>query len=166
MRPPPGLQPGGWLKVYPLSQGASTSPPGPTAVVLCGAVGCGDDPCSAQQREGPQPIDISCTARVDLLAPSQPTLAVLLEAHADRQMDAFVAARSSSSSSSSLSLRRRRNPNQKHEAVILSTGLWACSRHPNYFGELSFWWGLWIMGGCSPGLTLLGPVLMTLLFSA
>ncbi len=28
---------------------------------------------------------------------------------------------------------------------FINQGLWKYSRHPNYFGEISFWFGLWIM---------------------
>jgi steroid 5-alpha reductase family enzyme len=27
----------------------------------------------------------------------------------------------------------------------ITTGIWKYSRHPNYFGEISFWFGLWVM---------------------
>lgn len=30
------------------------------------------------------------------------------------------------------------------EGELLSSGLWALSRHPNYFGEIAFWGGLWL----------------------
>lgn len=34
----------------------------------------------------------------------------------------------------------------KKPGDVLQTGLWAWSRHPNYFGELGFWFGLYLFG--------------------
>ncbi len=47
--------------------------------------------------------------------------------------------------------------------TILDTGVWAWTRHPNYFGDTAVWWGLWLITASSwPGvLTLLSPLLMT-----
>jgi steroid 5-alpha reductase family enzyme len=53
--------------------------------------------------------------------------AVLIELIADLQLHHFI----------------------KHRKVpgsFITTGLWAWSRHPNYFGETSFWWGLMLFG--------------------
>jgi len=52
--------------------------------------------------------------------------AISLELIADLQLHAFIA---------------RRQPGE-----FIRTGLWAWSRHPNYLGELSFWWGLALFG--------------------
>jgi hypothetical protein len=53
--------------------------------------------------------------------------AIAIEATADRQLRAF--------------LRTRRDPE-----AILDKGLWALCRHPNYLGEVLFWWGLYLFG--------------------
>lgn len=46
---------------------------------------------------------------------------------------------------------------------IMDRGLWAWTRHPNYFGDSCVWWGLWLIAAAAwPGaLTVLSPVLMT-----
>lgn len=37
-----------------------------------------------------------------------------------------------------------KNPNNK--VRIMQSGLWKYTRHPNYFGEATMWWGLFLMG--------------------
>lgn len=49
---------------------------------------------------------------------------------------------------------------------VMDRGLWAWTRHPNYFGDACVWWGLWLVGGLASGwlpglLTVLAPVAMT-----
>lgn len=52
-------------------------------------------------------------------------------------------------------------------AAPFAGGLWSLSRHPNYFGEASMWWGIWLFGvSAHPAAwwwTLAGPMSMTLL---
>ena len=56
-----------------------------------------------------------------------------------------------------------KNPNNKGK--ILMTGLWSYTRHPNYFGEVTVWWGIWIMiAGLSWSIVaLVSPLLITFL---
>ena len=49
---------------------------------------------------------------------------------------------------------------------VCNVGLWKRGRHPNYFGEMQFWWGIWIMYAAFGGINWLifCPTMMSLLF--
>lgn len=70
------------------------------------------------------------------------------EAVGDYQLDKFLA-----------------NPNNKGH--VLQTGLWKYSRHPNYFGEIAMWWGIFLMAVSVPygWVSVLGPVTITFLIT-
>jgi len=47
---------------------------------------------------------------------------------------------------------------------VLDTGLWAFTRHPNYFGEFAVWWGYFLFALAAGGWwTVLSPLLMSFL---
>ncbi|MFC2159544.1 DUF1295 domain-containing protein [Actinomycetota bacterium] len=74
--------------------------------------------------------------------------AVLIQGISDKQMDLF-------------------KKDSSNKDKYIDKGLWKYSRHPNYLGEISFWWGIWLMQiGIVPKIwvTVAGPILMTLLF--
>jgi len=50
-----------------------------------------------------------------------------------------------------------------NRGVVMDRGLWAWTRHPNYFGDACVWWGLWLItiNGWVPLLTVGSPLLMT-----
>ncbi len=76
--------------------------------------------------------------------------AVVIETVADEQLREFA-----------------KRPDRPAGSVMME-GLWAYSRHPNYFGEMSFWWGLFLFGlAAAPeklGIMLVGPAAITLMF--
>lgn len=48
--------------------------------------------------------------------------------------------------------------------TVLRTGVWAWSRHPNYFGEALLWWGYFVLAlAAGAGWTIFAPLLMTFL---
>ena len=51
---------------------------------------------------------------------------------------------------------------------VLDTGLWRLTRHPNYFGDATVWWGIFLVAADAglPGwLTVLSPALITWLLA-
>jgi steroid 5-alpha reductase family enzyme len=76
----------------------------------------------------------------------------VIEYVADEQMRAFRLAQLSGGS----------------QSRTCEVGLWAWSRHPNYFGEISFWVGVWVVGitasRADAWWTASGPLLMIVLF--
>lgn len=73
---------------------------------------------------------------------------LVVEAVGDAQMTAFKAEPKES------------RPN------VMDRGLWGWTRHPNYFGDATVWWGLWLVGGLGSGwqaglVTIVAPVAMT-----
>jgi steroid 5-alpha reductase family enzyme len=78
--------------------------------------------------------------------------ATVIEYLADEQMRAF----------------RREQVARGDGGKTCERGLWGWSRHPNYFGEISFWVGVWVIGvSASPAdawWTAAGPVTMIVLF--
>jgi steroid 5-alpha reductase family enzyme len=56
----------------------------------------------------------------------------------------------------------------RNHGRYLRTGAWTWSRHPNYFGNITVWWGLWLIavaGAPSIWWTALAPILNTLMLT-
>ena len=103
----------------------------------------------------------SCAAVIAILKPENNFLTIYgyigimiwilgftLEVFADQQKNSF---------------KKNQNTNKK----FISTGLWSRSRHPNYLGEIGFWFGIYFMGvssGFAPFWIIICPLLMLALF--
>lgn len=59
----------------------------------------------------------------------------------------------------------RRFVKYKSKGQIMQSGLWRYSRHPNYFGEATVWWGIYLISISygAPLWTIISPLLITLL---
>lgn len=83
---------------------------------------------------------------VDLLALSLWLFGFYFESVGDAQLKAFVS-------------------NPANKGKLLETGLWKYSRHPNYFGEVTQWWGIFLfslsLSGSLP--VIIGPLTITAL---
>lgn len=57
----------------------------------------------------------------------------------------------------------KRDPD--NEDKLLTSGLWGYTRHPNYFGEVTQWWGIFVIAVSAPHgwIGLVGPATITLL---
>lgn len=56
-----------------------------------------------------------------------------------------------------------KNPGNKGR--LMQSGLWKYTRHPNYFGEVTQWWGIWLvaMGEPISWFGIIGPLTITFL---
>ncbi len=55
--------------------------------------------------------------------------------------------------------------NPENKGKLLQSGLWAYTRHPNYFGEVTLWWGIFLMALAVPNgyIAIMGPLTITFL---
>ena len=89
-------------------------------------------------------IVVSSITRIDVLIGfSICAIGVLYEIISDQQLYNF----------------KKHNSNQ-----IIDCGLWKYSRHPNYYGEILFWWGIYIYTISSKIELVAWPICMTLMF--
>ena len=82
---------------------------------------------------------------IELLGATLAIFGIVFEALADAQLARFKA-------------------DPANAGRVMDRGLWRYTRHPNYFGEFCFWWGLYAIAlGAGGWWTLFSPLLKTLL---
>jgi steroid 5-alpha reductase family enzyme len=59
---------------------------------------------------------------------------------------------------------RRFKADPENEGEVMDRGLWRYTRHPNYFGDATLWWGLGVMAlATGAWWSVVGPIVMTVL---
>lgn len=54
--------------------------------------------------------------------------------------------------------------NKSNRGMVMDKGLWRYTRHPNYFGEVVMWWGIWVASlGNGSWWTIIGPITISYL---
>jgi steroid 5-alpha reductase family enzyme len=83
---------------------------------------------------------------IDILGATVWLLGFYFEAVGDAQLARFI-----------------KNPANKGK--LMQSGLWAYTRHPNYFGEVTQWWGIWLVALSVPNgwIGIIGPLTITFL---
>jgi steroid 5-alpha reductase family enzyme len=60
---------------------------------------------------------------------------------------------------------RRYLSDPKNKGTLMTSGVWKYTRHPNYFGEITMWWGIFIIAApiAQWYITIIGPLVITVL---
>ncbi|MHA2430657.1 MAG: DUF1295 domain-containing protein [Promethearchaeota archaeon] len=93
-------------------------------------------------------INRSSFGYIDVIVLSITLFAIIIETVSDQQLYQFI-------------------KNRENSAEFIKKGLWKYSRHPNYFGEILFWWGLYLFAlitELSFWWMIIGPLSITILF--
>ncbi|MFF7641850.1 DUF1295 domain-containing protein [Streptomyces canus] len=100
-------------------------------------------------RPGARLLDIGCGWGSLTLHAAQPAVGLGFEAVGDAQLARFKA-------------------DPANRGRIMDRGLWAWTRHPNYFGDFCVWWGLYLMACDLPAaaaVSVVSPLVMSLLLT-
>lgn len=85
--------------------------------------------------------DAGSPGLLDLLGVAVWVLGFVFESVGDWQLDRFI-----------------KDPGNRGK--VMDQGLWHYSRHPNYFGEVTMWWGIYLLALSVPGgwMSIIGPL--------
>lgn len=84
----------------------------------------------------------------------------IFETVGDYELDQFIEKQVQDKAEASI-----RGEQYKPVVTVMTQGLWSYTRHPNYFGEVAMWWGLWFIVCAIPlgYFAILSPIVITYL---